>query len=130
MRPPKPKPARRRWGSLARTLAMLLAWLPLLVLAYPDATAGTTLAPSPVVVVAVAPSDESLLCLSDHRRASHDCPELACCGMVHAGCCPLLVAGIMFPAMPAALPPPRAEAVFASLRGPPPLPPPIASPER
>jgi hypothetical protein len=104
----------------------MLALLPLLDPPHLQAAADMGLAPSPWVFVAGAAIDHASLCPPD-QGGGDACGERPCCGMVHAGCCPLLIDDIVFPTLPSTLPQPRATAAFVNLRDPPPRPPPIAS---
>ena len=118
-------------GPLVRILAIVLTFLPLLSLPHGTHAEHPGIASPNGPIALEAASGHGRHCPPTAWHGAEPCTLSPCCAGPHLGCCPLLLTEVTSsdPFM-AALPPPRAAAVFASLRGPPPLPPPIASPER
>lgn len=113
-------------GALARILMIVLALLPLLVPVHVPKAKGTGFVLSHTVAVTAASPGHGSHCPPADGGGSGACTVMPCCGVIHAGCCPLPVVGAELPHLSFAKPDANVDPVFASLRTPPPLPPPIA----
>jgi hypothetical protein len=118
------------WGPLARILVTVLALVPLLSPPHGTHTEHFGNAPRHGPFAMAVASGHGSHCLPVAAHGAKSCTIVPCCGVMHLGCCPLLVTGADLPDALLATPPASDGAAFASLRGPPPLPPPITSPDR
>lgn len=114
------------WGPLARIFVAVLVLMPLL-----SPTRGAhaerpgIAAHHGSVAVEAAALGRGSRCPPAAAHGTEPCTVVPCCGLAHLGCCPLPVPGVDLPDPLPVAPPASAGAAFASLRGPPPLPPPI-----
>lgn len=111
--------------SFARTLIIVLALLPVLASVHAARAADGGSGPPWPEAETLAATSYGWHCPPSEQDASESCCLMPC-GARHSGCCPLLVLGIELPEPTFAVPHIGAEPAFASLRKPPPLPPPIA----
>lgn len=118
------------WGPLAQALFTVLVLLPLISLLHGTLAEAAGIAPRHSSIATEAASSHSWHCPPARGHDWKSCVVMPCCGVTHDGCCPLPVVGTDLHGALFATPGAIAGPAFASLRGPPPLPPPIISSDR
>lgn len=117
-----------RGEPLARILAIGIALLPLVLLAFLVRVDVAHAAITAVPVTVEAPTDQAPSCPPGHSHHGFGTAG-PCCGVAHATCCWLpLVNPLREPLSAATSSCSQTDPAFASLRYAPPLPPPISAP--